>query len=56
LIAELLKIFDQVNIDELGVKTKLEDKIKRLSHFQRTVLCSDGKEESDEADIYSSVC
>ena len=51
LIAELLKIFDQININELGMKTKLEDEIKRFSHFQRTVFGSDGKQEADEAEV-----
>jgi hypothetical protein len=51
LIAELLKIFDQININELGMKTKLEDEIKRFSHFQRTVFGSDGMQEADEAEV-----
>ena len=51
LIAELLKIFDQININELGMKTKLEDEIKRFSHFQRTVFGSDGRQEADEAEV-----
>ncbi|NBX50538.1 hypothetical protein EBT25_11525, partial [bacterium] len=50
-IAELLKIFDQININELGMKTKLEDEIKRFSHFQRTVFGSDGTQEADEAEV-----
>lgn len=51
LIAELLKIFDQININELGMKTKLEDEIKRFSHFQRMVFGSDGTQEADEAEV-----
>jgi len=51
LIAELLKIFDQININELGMKKKLEDEIRRFSHFQRTVFGSDGTREADEAEV-----
>ena len=46
-----LKIFDQININELGMKTKLEDEIRRFSHFQRTVFGSDGTQEADEAEV-----
>jgi len=38
LITELLKILDQLNINELGMRTKLEDEIKRFNIFQRSVL------------------
>lgn len=51
LIAKLLKIFDQININEFGMKTKLEDEIKRFSPFQRTVFGSDGTQEADEAEV-----
>lgn len=51
LIGELLKILDQININELGMRHKLEDEIKRFSHFQKIVLGSDGKKEADEGDV-----
>jgi len=38
LITELLKILDKLNINELGMRTKLEDEIKRFNIFQRSVL------------------
>ncbi len=38
LIGELLKILDQLNINELGMRNKLEDEIKRFNIFQRSVL------------------
>ena len=38
LITELLKILDQLNINELGMRAKLEDEIKRFNIFQRSVL------------------
>ena len=51
LIAELVKLLDQININELGMRHKLEDEIKRFHHFQKVVLGSDGKKEADEGDV-----
>ena len=44
LITELLKILDQLNINELGMRAKLEDEIKRFNIFQRSVLGTTDKE------------
>jgi len=44
LITELLKILDKLNINELGMRTKLEDEIKRFNIFQRSVLGTTDKE------------
>jgi site-specific DNA recombinase len=38
LIKELLKILDKVNINELGMRQKLESEIARFNIFQRSVL------------------
>jgi DNA invertase Pin-like site-specific DNA recombinase len=38
LITELLKILDEVNINELGMRQKLEEEISRFNIFQRSVL------------------
>lgn len=43
LIIELLKILDKVNINELGMRQKLEDEIARFNIFQRSVLGSTDK-------------
>ena len=43
LIIELLKILDKVNINELGMRQKLEDEIARFNIFQRSVLGSKEK-------------
>jgi len=51
LIAELVKILDQININELGMRHKLEDEIKRFNHFQKVVMGSDGKQEAVEAEV-----
>jgi hypothetical protein len=43
LIAELLKILDKLDINELGMRQKLEDEIARFNIFRRSVLGSTGK-------------
>jgi hypothetical protein len=52
LITELLKILDKVNINELGMRQKLEEEIARFNIFQRSVLGATGKiQNNKEADI-----
>jgi site-specific DNA recombinase len=52
LILELLKILDKVNINELGMRQKLEEEIARFNIFQRSVLGATGKiKNNQEADI-----
>lgn len=51
LIPELLKILDQVNINELGMRYKLEEEIKRFHKFQRTVLKDNTKRILDEEEV-----
>ena len=52
LITELLKILDKVNINELGMRQKLEEEINRYNIFQRSVLGATEKIKSDkDADI-----
>lgn len=40
LIAQLVKIIDKMDIDALGIRTRLEDELKRFSKFQRIILGS----------------
>lgn len=47
LILELLKILDKVNINELGMRKKLEDEIARFNIFQRSVLGATEKIKTD---------
>ncbi|MEI6528283.1 MAG: recombinase family protein [bacterium] len=52
LITELLKILDKVNINELGMRQKLEDEIARFNIFQRSVLgATDKIKTNKEMDI-----
>lgn len=47
LIKELLGILDEVNINELGMRQKLEDEIARFNIFQRSVLGTTVKSNTD---------
>lgn len=47
LITELLNILDKVDINELGMRQKLEDEIARFNIFQRSVLGSTTKSNKD---------
>ncbi len=52
MITELLKILDKVDINELGMRQKLEDEIARFNIFQRSVLGSTDKiKNNKETDI-----
>ena len=48
LITELLKILDKVNINELGMRQKLEEEINRYNIFQRSVLGATEKIKTDK--------
>ena len=43
----MLKILDEVNINELGMRQKLEDEIARFNIFQRSVLGTTVKSNKD---------
>jgi site-specific DNA recombinase len=45
LITELLKIIDQVSVNEIGIQVKMEEEIKRFNVFQRSILNSKEKME-----------
>lgn len=52
LIAELLKILDDLDINELGMRQKLEEEIARFNIFQRSVLGTKERTETNkEMDI-----
>ncbi|MFH1235825.1 MAG: recombinase family protein, partial [Parcubacteria group bacterium] len=51
LIQELLRILDQINLNELGMKNKLEDEIKRFNKFQHVVIGSKANDFSAEVDV-----
>ncbi len=51
LIDELLKIMDKVNINELGMRQKLEDEIRRFNKLQKIVNGQTGKALVEENDV-----
>lgn len=51
LIEELLKIMDVVNINELGMRMKLEDEIRRFNKLQKIVNGKSGKELVEENEV-----
>lgn len=51
LIDELLKVIDKVNINELGMRMKLEEEIKRFNRLQRLATRGTPKMKIDENDI-----
>jgi hypothetical protein len=51
LIEELLKIMDQVNINELGMRQKLEDEIRRFNKLQKIVNGKSGNELVEENEV-----
>lgn len=51
LIAELLKIIDQVSVNELGLRHKLDEEIERFNRFQGHVLQTVSKANLESADV-----
>lgn len=51
LIEQLFKIMDQVDINELGMRQKLDEEIKRYNEFQSVVLGGTGKQDPQEAEV-----
>src|SRR3989344_5909776 len=51
LIEELLKIIDEVNINELGMRHKMEDEIRRFNKLQKIVNGRSGKALVEEDDV-----
>ena len=51
LIEELLKIIDKVNLNELGMKQKLEDEIRRFNKLQKIVNGRTGQALVEEDDV-----
>ncbi|TSC81793.1 MAG: Recombinase [Parcubacteria group bacterium Gr01-1014_20] len=51
LIEQIIKILDKVNINELGMKMKLEDEIKRFNKLQKLMNRNNGKQALEENDV-----
>jgi DNA invertase Pin-like site-specific DNA recombinase len=51
LIKELLQIIDQLNINELEIRSKLEEEMKRFDKFQTIIFGKDSKQVAGDADV-----
>ncbi len=51
LIQQLLGILDQVDINELGMRYKLEEEIKRFNKFQHVVMGTKADDVSEETEV-----
>ena len=51
LIKQLLKLINQVDINELGMRMKLEEEVKRFAKFQRALGMKESKLKSEEVNI-----
>jgi len=52
LIKQLLSVIDKVDINELGMKHKLDEEIKRFNKFQNTIMGNSDKQKSpDDVDV-----
>ncbi len=50
LIDELIRLVDEVHLDELGIKEKVSHEFKRYNHFRTSVL-NETKEEKEAEDV-----
>ncbi len=51
LVEELFKVIDKVSIDELGMRAKLEEEIKRFNRLQRLATKDEPEMQIDESEI-----
>ncbi|TSC83230.1 MAG: Recombinase [Parcubacteria group bacterium Gr01-1014_19] len=51
LIAQLLLVIDQIDINELGVQIKFEQEVVRYNKFRRNVLGAQGKSEAEDINL-----
>lgn len=51
LIDELIRIFDEIDINELGIRHKFEEEVKRLNRFQSGVLGAVARRNPEELEV-----
>lgn len=51
LIQELISLVDKINLDELGVKSRIEDEIRRFNKFRTGVLGHKQEKSSEDIDV-----
>jgi len=55
LIKQLVILVDQIDLNELGIKNKFQDEVKRYNVFQSRVLKVEGKQENKDIDVKSYI-
>ena len=55
LIKQLAEIIDQIDVNELGIKHKFQEEVKRYNIFNSRVLKIEGKQENKDIDIRSYI-
>jgi len=55
LIKQLVEIIDQIDVNELGIKNKFQDEVKRYNVFQSRVLKIEGKQKNKDIDVKSYI-
>jgi DNA invertase Pin-like site-specific DNA recombinase len=51
LVGQLLALLDKLDLNELGIRMKLEEEAKRFSRFQKAVLKAKGQTAADVTDV-----
>ena len=55
LIKQLVEIIDQIDVNELGIKNKFQDEVKRYNVFQSRVLKIEGKQDNKDIEVKSYI-
>mgnify|MGYP001619996900 CR=1 FL=1 len=55
LIKQLLDIIDRIDVNELGIKNKFQEEVKRYNVFQSRVLKIEGKQENKDINVKSYI-
>ena len=55
LIKQLVEIIDQIDVNDLEIKHKFQDEVKRYNVFQSRVLKIEGKQENKDIDVKSYI-
>ena len=48
-------IIDQIDVNEIGIKNKFQEEVKRYNMFQNRVLKIEGKQENKDIDVKSYI-
>ena len=55
MIKQLVEIIDQIDVNDLEIKHKFQEEVKRYNVFQSRVLKVEGKQENKDIDVKSYI-